>query len=185
MFIKRHKGVKAKMCETTPYVNSVGTQYIAARAKIELTCDSIREQGPALHTCIGLADGTIHPASDCDNHIAKSLLNDVSNTRSTMVMRITSFPIDLFSKLAHIIKFYFLANLIVHDVTNGDQHKQRWQQKSEDTNQMSLSSALYDAKYYHYDPVEILKLVDFNANVANLLEPRRGQHRDTGKCKNR
>ena len=50
-------GVKAKMCETTPYVNSVGTQYIAARAKIELACDSIREQGPALSTCIGLAHG--------------------------------------------------------------------------------------------------------------------------------
>ena len=29
---------------------------------------------------------------------------------------------------------------------------------------------LDDAKYYHYDPVEILDLVDFNANVANLLE---------------
>ena len=27
-----------------------------------------------------------------------------------------------------------------------------------------------DAKYDHYDPVEILDLVDFNANVANLLE---------------
>ena len=26
------QGVKAKMCETTPYVNSVGTQYIASRA---------------------------------------------------------------------------------------------------------------------------------------------------------
>ena len=41
-------GVKAKMRETTPYVNSVGAQYIAARAKIELACDSIREQVPPL-----------------------------------------------------------------------------------------------------------------------------------------
>ena len=31
-----HQGVKAKMCETTPFANTVGTQYIAARAKIEL-----------------------------------------------------------------------------------------------------------------------------------------------------
>ena len=38
-------GVKAKMCETTPYVNSVGTQYIAARANIELACDSVRDRG--------------------------------------------------------------------------------------------------------------------------------------------
>ena len=27
-------GVKAKMCETTPFVNSVGTQYIASRARL-------------------------------------------------------------------------------------------------------------------------------------------------------
>ena len=69
-----NQGVKRRrMCETTPFVNTVGTQYIAARAKIELAWDSIREQGPALSTCIGLADGVIHPASDCDNHIAKPL----------------------------------------------------------------------------------------------------------------
>ena len=57
-------GVKAKMCETAPYVNSVGTQYIAARAKVELACDSTQQQGLALSTCIGLADGVIHPATE-------------------------------------------------------------------------------------------------------------------------
>ena len=31
-------GVKAKMCETTPFVNSVGSQYIAARAQLEVAC---------------------------------------------------------------------------------------------------------------------------------------------------
>ena len=31
--------MKAKMCETIPYVNAVGTQSIAARAKIELACE--------------------------------------------------------------------------------------------------------------------------------------------------
>ena len=34
-------GVKAKMCETTPFVNSVGTQYIASTAQIEQACDSL------------------------------------------------------------------------------------------------------------------------------------------------
>ena len=38
-------GVKAKMCEATLFVNSVGSQYIAARAQIELACDSLRSQG--------------------------------------------------------------------------------------------------------------------------------------------
>ena len=55
-----HQGVKAKPCETTPFVNTVGTQYIATRVKIELACDSIRFQGPAVNTCIGLALGRVH-----------------------------------------------------------------------------------------------------------------------------
>ena len=38
-------GVKAKMCETIPFVNSVGAQYIASRAQIEKACDSLRQQG--------------------------------------------------------------------------------------------------------------------------------------------
>ena len=38
-------GVKAKMCETTPCVNCVGSQYIAARAQIEQACDSLQSQG--------------------------------------------------------------------------------------------------------------------------------------------
>ena len=91
-----NQGVKAKMCETTPFVSAVGAQYIAALAKIELACDSIQEQGATLSTCIGLADGVIHPASDCDNHIAKSLLTDVSKIWSTMVIRATPFSSDLF-----------------------------------------------------------------------------------------
>ena len=59
-------GVKAKMCETTPFVNSVGSQYVASRAQIEWACDSIRSQGPALNTCIGLPDGEVHLATDAN-----------------------------------------------------------------------------------------------------------------------
>ena len=80
-------GVKAKMCETTPFVNSVGSQYIAARAQIELACDSLRSQGEALSACIGLSDGIVHQATESNQHIAKSLLKDIKSTWSTMVMR--------------------------------------------------------------------------------------------------
>ena len=34
-------GVKAKMCETTPFVNTVGAHYVASRAQIEQACDSL------------------------------------------------------------------------------------------------------------------------------------------------
>ena len=49
-------GVKAKICETTPFVNSVGTQYIASRAQIERACDSLRQQGSSKKTTIGLTN---------------------------------------------------------------------------------------------------------------------------------
>ena len=80
-----NQGVKAKMCETTPFVNSVGSQYIAARAQLQLACDSIRSQSPALGACIGLSDGIVHRATESNSPIAKSLLKDVTNTWSTMV----------------------------------------------------------------------------------------------------
>ena len=34
-------GVKAKMCETTPFVNTVGAHYVASRAQIEQACVSL------------------------------------------------------------------------------------------------------------------------------------------------
>ena len=38
-------GVKAKMCETTPFVNAVGAHYVVSRAYIEQACVSLRSQG--------------------------------------------------------------------------------------------------------------------------------------------
>ena len=62
------------MCETTPFVNSVGSRYVASRAQIERACDSLRSQGQALTTCISLSDGLVHPVEDSIEHIAKFLL---------------------------------------------------------------------------------------------------------------
>ena len=164
-------GVKAKMCETTPYVNSVGTQYIAARAKIQLACDSIRKQGPALsNSCIGFADGMIHPATEGNNCIAKSLLRDASNTWSTMVMRATPFPTNLFQDIHP--HHQVLLSCKPH---RPGYHQWRPAQTTLATEIRELQpdaivECYLNAKYYHYDPVEILDLVDFNATVANLLE---------------
>ena len=35
------QGVKAKMCKTNPFVNALGTLYMAARARVELACGKI------------------------------------------------------------------------------------------------------------------------------------------------
>ena len=59
-----HQGVKVKMCETTPFVNTIGTQYVAACAKIEHACDSIRAQRQSLNTYIGIAQGEVNGVSE-------------------------------------------------------------------------------------------------------------------------
>ena len=52
-------GVKAKMCETTPFVNTVGAHYVASRAQIEQACDSLRQQGSSKVSTIGLSKGDV------------------------------------------------------------------------------------------------------------------------------
>ena len=62
-------GVKAKMCETTPFVNSVGAQYIAARAQLEKACDSLRQQGSSVQRKIGLFKGDLcAPTTETESH---------------------------------------------------------------------------------------------------------------------
>ena len=80
-------GVKAKMCEMTPVVNSVGAHCVASRAQVERACDSLRSQGQSITRCIGLSDGLVYPIEESNEHIVKSLLKDVNNTWSTMGMR--------------------------------------------------------------------------------------------------
>ena len=47
------------MCETIPFVNTVGTQYVASRAQLEQACDSLRQQGSSMVTTIGLSKGDV------------------------------------------------------------------------------------------------------------------------------
>ena len=89
-------GVKAKMCEMTPFVNTVGARYVASRAYIEQACDSLRSQGQSITTCIGLSKAVVYRMEESNEPIVKSLLKDVNNTWSTMVMRTRPFSEDLF-----------------------------------------------------------------------------------------
>ena len=92
-------GVKVKMCETTPFVNTVGAHYVASRAHIEQACDSLRSQGQPITTCIGLPNGLVYPMEESSEPIVKSLLKDVNNTWSTMVMRTRPLSEDLFQSI--------------------------------------------------------------------------------------
>ena len=46
-------GLKAKMCETTPFVDTVGAHYVASRAQLEQACDPLRQQGSSRVTKVG------------------------------------------------------------------------------------------------------------------------------------
>ena len=80
-------GVKAKMCENTPFVNTVGAHYVASRAHREQACDSLRSQGQSMTTHFGLSKGDVHPVGESHKSIDNALLEHVNETWSTMVMR--------------------------------------------------------------------------------------------------
>ena len=164
-------GVKARMCETTPFVNSVGSQYVASRARLEQACDSLRSQGQALNTYIGLSDGVVHPAVNSNEHIAKSLPKIVKCTWSAMVMRTAPCPEDLFQD-THPNHQVLLSC---------KPHRPRchqWRPMQSDTTAEILLElqpdvivkCYLDAKYYHYDKTDMLELVEFSDTVENLIE---------------
>ena len=92
-------GVKAKMCETTPFVNSVGTQYVASRAQLEQACDSLRQQGSSRKMIVGLssdnvcAPTTLAESPSCT--IVDALMVPPSAMWSTMVRHTHPFSQDL------------------------------------------------------------------------------------------
>ena len=92
-------GVKAKMCETTPFANSVGTQYVASRAQLEQACDSLRQQGSSRKMAVGLssddvcAPTTLAGSPSCT--IVDALMVPPSAMWSTMVMHTHPFSRDL------------------------------------------------------------------------------------------
>ena len=84
------------MCETTPFVNTVGAHYVASRAQIEQACDSLRQHGSSRVTKIGLskvdvcADMTESPCT-----IVEALVVPEPATWSTMVMHTHPFTDDI------------------------------------------------------------------------------------------
>ena len=92
-------GVKAKMCETTPFVNTVGARYVASRAQIEQACDSLRQQGSSKVSTIGLSKGdvcvstTLTESPSCT--IVEALLVPKTAIWSTMVMHTSPFNSDI------------------------------------------------------------------------------------------
>ena len=60
-----------------PFVNTLGTHYMAARARVELACDTLRGQGQAQVTKFGICDKTVTDISLDKVKVIQDLLEDV------------------------------------------------------------------------------------------------------------
>ena len=70
-----YHGAKARICETTPFVNTVGAHYVASRAQLEQACDSRRSQGHSIATHGGLVRGDVYPVEESNRSILKAPLD--------------------------------------------------------------------------------------------------------------
>ena len=96
-------GVKAKMCETIPFVNTVGTHYMACRAQIEQACDSLRQQGGSKVSSIGLSKVDVCASTTVTESpsytMVEALLVPKTAIWSTMVMHTSPFSSDILQKV--------------------------------------------------------------------------------------
>ena len=161
-----NQGVKAKMCKTTPFVNTLGTLYMAARARAELACDKIREQGQAQHTKFGTCK-TVNDIS-LDKIEAQNLLADVHSYWNALLMRTPPFPSDVFHQVFPCHKIMMSTKPhrqgchVWKDVCNAT-----WQEVNE-LNPDVIVECYLDAKYYHYSPVELNDLSNVNQDPHRL-----------------
>ena len=102
--------------------------------------------------------------------IVRSLLKDVNNTWSTMVLRTRPFSEDLFQSIHpnHQV-------LLSRQPHRPGCHDWRPMQTDITADIKELQPDVIvechlKTKYYHYDPEDIYELVDFNVNAENLAE---------------
>ena len=162
-------GVKAQMCETTPFVNTVGAHYVASRAHIELACDSLRSQGHSITTHVGLSKGDVYPVEESNRSIVKALLEHVNDTWSTMAMRTRPRSDDLFQ---HIHPNHQVLLSCKPHRPGCHQWRPMQQNINADIKELQpdvIVERYLDAKYYHYDPEDIYEFGDYNGHRDNAI----------------
>ena len=163
-------GVKAKMRETTPFVNAVGAHYVASRAQIEQACDSLRHQGKSMVTKIGLSKGDVcAETTESPSTIVEALLVPAA-TWSTMVMHTRPFSDDILQN-GHPYHEVLLSRKPHRPGCH--QWRPRQQQVHADLKELQpdvIVEKYLDAKYYHYAPEDLYELSDYNVNATYLAE---------------
>ena len=167
-------GLKAKMCETTPFVNSVGTQYVASRAQLEQACDSLRQQGSSRKMTIGLSsDDVCAPTTLAESPcctIVEALMVPPSAMWSTMVMHTHPFTQDL---LQNVCPYHEVMLSCKPHRPGCHQWRPLHQQVHDDIRNLQpdvIVERYLDAKYYQYSPEDLQDMSDYNSNATYLAE---------------
>ena len=170
-------GVKAKMCETTPFVNSVGTQYIASRAQIEQACDSLRQQGESMHQSIGLVKGDLCPsttlAESTSRAIIEALVIPPDAMWSTLTLYTKPFPPDL---LQHVRPCHEVLFSCKPHRPGCHQWKPMHIQEHDEIQELQpdvIVERYLDAKYYQHAPEELCSMSDYNSHARYLADADR------------
>ena len=167
-------GVKAKMCETIPLVNTVGAQYVASRAQLEQACDSLRQQGSSMMTTIGLSKGDVcaptilTESPSCT--MVEALLVPQTAMWSTMVMHIHPFTHDV---LQNVRRYHEVILSCKPHRPRCHQWRPLQSQIHDDIKELKpnvIVERYLDAKYYQYAPDDIHEMCDYNSNATYLAE---------------
>ena len=121
-------------------------------------------------SCIGLADGTVHPANTSDHQTANSLLKDVTTAWSTLTLRTNPFPTHLFQ---HIHPNHQVLLSCKPYRPGCHQWRPAHTTLAHQIRELQpdvIVECYLDAKCYDYDPVELVELAEFNETFENVLE---------------
>ena len=89
-----NQGVKAKMCEAVPFVNSMASQYVAARARVELACDAPPQSDVLQVAQYGIHERVIKDIPVDKFRAVKDLLQELEDTLTTLKLRSPPYPAD-------------------------------------------------------------------------------------------
>ena len=158
-------GVKAKMCETSPFVNAVGSHYVASRTQIEQACDSLRQQGSSKVSTIGLSKVDV-----CASTTGRSLPPAPWLRRCSCLRLLSGAPWSCTSPFNSDIlqrvhpHHEVLLSCKPHRPGCHQWKKPLHSQVHDDTKyfQPDVIVEYLDAKYYQCDPEEIYDMGDYN-----------------------
>ena len=164
-------GVKAKMCETTPFVNTVGAHYVASRAQIEQACDSRKQQGNSKVLPLAFLRLMYVPPRHWRSFPPAPLLRRCSCLRvqSGVLWSCTlaHSPLTSCRIFIHIMKCCFSCKPHRPGTATSTATGTWWCPRL--PTRCDCWRYL-DAKYYQYDPAEICDICDYNCNATYLAE---------------